>query len=142
MSVEPFIKPIVGGALIGLSASLLLLFQGRVFGISGVVSGILFPKKGDTAWRICVILGFLIAGLVFKFTSPDSLAGETASSWSRYVLAGLLVGIGTQLGSGCTSGHGVCGISRLSPRSIVATVTFMATGILTVWILRWMGGRP
>lgn len=140
MSVESFLRPFLGGALIGLSASLLLLLQGRVFGVSGIVSGILNPKKGDTAWRIAVLSGFVVAGVFFQAIEPSALVGETSGALLRYILAGLLVGFGTQLGSGCTSGHGVCGLSRLSPRSLAATLIFMAAGILTVLILRMLEG--
>lgn len=142
MSFENFLRPFLGGALIGLSASLLLLLQGRVFGISGIVSGVLAPKKGDTAWRLAVIAGFVVAGIVFQEIEPSALVGDTSGALLKYVLAGLLVGFGTQLGSGCTSGHGVCGLSRLAPRSLAATLTFMLAGILTVLALRIFEGAP
>lgn len=142
MSAQEFTQPLLGGVLIGVATSLFLWMQGRVFGVSGIFAGILFPKKGDAAWRVPILLGFLAAGLIIQFVNPSLLVGETSGSPVRYILAGLLVGFGTQLGSGCTSGHGVCGISRLSPRSLVATGTFMLVGMLTVGVIRWLGGLP
>ena len=126
---------LLGGALIGLAASILVLFNGRVFGISGLLSGTWSGAAGDKAWRWMALLGLAAAPWVYR------LAGETvpvvqSQPWVWVVVAGLLVGFGTRLGSGCTSGHGVCGLSRLSPRSLVATLTFMASGFLTVFVLR------
>jgi uncharacterized membrane protein YedE/YeeE len=140
MSLENLGGPLLGGVLIGLSASLLLLLKGRVFGVSGILAGVLSPKRGETAWRIAALAGLLVAGALFQIVSPELLVGETNGSASRYIIAGLLVGFGTQLGSGCTSGHGVCGISRLSPRSIVATVTFILVGMMMVALIRSVGG--
>lgn len=132
--------PILGGMLIGLSVSLLFLFEGRILGVSGIVAGTLMPRSGDFLWRVGVIFGFLSAGVLLAIFWPQSLMIEAQSSpILRYTLAGLLVGFGTQLGSGCTSGHGICGISRLSPRSLVATLTFMSMGILVVALLRALG---
>jgi uncharacterized membrane protein YedE/YeeE len=130
--IEQFGSPFVGGILIGLSASMLLLLKGRVFGVSGIVAGALYPKKGDTAWRVAALAGLVAAGLLSSFLEPELLVGSTTGAFGRYILAGLLVGFGTQLGSGCTSGHGVCGMSRMSPRSLVATITFISVGILVV----------
>ncbi|GHC55377.1 hypothetical protein GCM10010096_30380 [Alcaligenes pakistanensis] len=126
---------LLGGALIGLAASILVLFNGRVFGISGLLSGTWSGAAGDKAWRWMALLGLAAAPWVYR------LAGETvpvvqSQPWVWVVVAGLLVGFGTRLGSGCTSGHGVCGLSRLSPRSLVATLMFMASGFLTVFVLR------
>lgn len=126
---------LLGGALIGLAASILVLFNGRVFGISGLLSGTWSGAAGDKAWRWMALLGLAAAPWVYR------LAGETvpvvqSQPWIGVVVAGLLVGFGTRLGSGCTSGHGVCGLSRLSPRSLVATLMFMASGFLTVFVLR------
>jgi uncharacterized membrane protein YedE/YeeE len=141
MSLENMIWPLFGGVLIGLSASLLLLIQGRVFGVSGIIAGVLAPKSGDTAWRLSILAGFAVAGGVLFMLLPSAfnLTFTSSNSPLRYVVAGLLVGFGTQLGSGCTSGHGVCGISRLSPRSIVATMTFIFSGMLMVGALRYFG---
>ena len=140
MFYEAFGAALIGGILIGLSASLLLLLKGRVFGVSGILAGVICPKPNDTSWRVAALLGLISAGLLLNFFSPALLVGQTSDSNLRYVLAGLLVGFGTQLGSGCTSGHGVCGISRLSPRSIIATLTFILVGMLMVAVIRSVGG--
>ena len=126
---------LIGGAVIGLAATMLLLFNGRVFGISGILGRAVSPVSGDTnTWRYFAILGLILGGAFVGFLNPASFP-EIPYRPVAYVIAGLLVGIGTQLGSGCTSGHGVCGISRFSVRGIVATVTFMAAGIITVAII-------
>lgn len=138
--VEQFGAPLLGGALIGVSTSLLLLLKGRVFGVSGILAGVLSPQKGDTGWRVAALLGLLTAGVLLSNTAGHLLVGTTHGPMLRYVLAGLLVGFGTQLGSGCTSGHGVCGISRMSPRSIAATLTFIAVGMIMVAAIRSVGG--
>ena len=135
------IVSLIGGMLIGLSASLLLLFDGKIAGISGIVAGMLSPAKNDTLWRLVFVAGLLIGGLLLGFFSPQAFAIGITRSWGALALAGLLVGFGTRLGNGCTSGHGVCGISRVSPRSLIATMTFIATGALTVYIInRLFGG--
>jgi uncharacterized membrane protein YedE/YeeE len=131
--------PLLGGALIGLSASLLLLANGRVAGISGIVGSLLAPVRGDIAWRVSFLGGLLTGGLLLVWRLPSAFAAPSALSMGGAVLlvvAGLLLGFGSRLGNGCTSGHGVCGISRGSRRSIVATLTFMATGVLTVFLVR------
>ncbi|QDE84006.1 YeeE/YedE family protein [Myxococcus xanthus] len=131
--------PLLGGALIGLSASLLLLANGRVAGISGVVGSLLAPVRGDVAWRVLFFAGLLAGGLLLSWLRPGSFPAPSAPSAGGLWLlagAGLLVGFGSRLGNGCTSGHGVCGISRGSVRSIAATLTFMATGVLTVFLVR------
>jgi uncharacterized membrane protein YedE/YeeE len=140
MEINQLMMPLLGGMLIGFSASLLLLMQGRVFGISGILGGVLLPKKGDILWRIAVLLGFLGAGIILRIFLPESMAVDAKGSLGRMIVAGLLVGFGTQLGSGCTSGHGVCGISRLSPRSILATITFIGSGMMVVAVVRALGG--
>lgn len=116
---------LAGGALIGASASLLLMGEGRIAGISGIVSGIVADR-----WRLLFVVGLVLGGIVMRIFLPLSFGASTVSL-PVAIAAGLLVGVGTKLGSGCTSGHGVCGISRFSKRSIVATVTFMTTGVLT-----------
>jgi uncharacterized membrane protein YedE/YeeE len=140
MFVEQFGGALAGGVLIGLSTSLLLLLKGRIFGVSGILAGVLSPKAGDTSWRVAALLGLFSAGLVIQYFSPQLLVGNTTGTQTRYILAGLLVGFGTQLGSGCTSGHGVCGIGRMSPRSIVATTIFILAGMLMVAAIRSVGG--
>jgi uncharacterized membrane protein YedE/YeeE len=134
------ISSLIGGMLIGLSASALLLFDGKIAGISGIVGGILSPAKNDTLWRLLFVVGLLTGGFFFYHISPQSFEIGISRSTGALILAGLLVGFGSRLGNGCTSGHGVCGISRFSKRSILATVTFMATGILTVFIINHLLG--
>lgn len=129
---------LVGGVLIGLSASLLLLMSGRVAGISGIVSGLLLRKRGDVVWRVLFVAGLLSAGAVAAWLAPARI-GESPRGVLVLAIAGALVGIGTRVSNGCTSGHGVCGLSRFSARSFVATLTFMATGILTVLLVRLLG---
>jgi uncharacterized membrane protein YedE/YeeE len=126
----------VGGLLVGLSAAVLLLFNGRIAGISGIVGGLLQrPRAGDFAWRIAFTAGLIAAPVLYQLVAqlPES---RIDAEPGMLIVAGLLVGFGTRLGSGCTSGHGVCGLSRRSPRSLVATLTFMAAGFLTVFALR------
>ncbi|AYN22706.1 YeeE/YedE family protein [Alcaligenes aquatilis] len=124
-----------GGALVGLAASILVLFNGRVFGISGLLSGTWSGEAGDKGWRWMALLGLAAAPWLYRLLGESVPAVQT-QPWMWVVVAGLLVGFGTRLGSGCTSGHGVCGLSRLSPRSLVATLAFMASGFLTVFVLR------
>ena len=131
-----------GGLLIGAGVAVLLLLEGRVAGISGIVGGIFrgtFGEFGDAAWRIAFVLGLVAAPLLFAsvMALPES---RIDASPPLLALAGLLVGFGSRLGSGCTSGHGVCGLARLSPRSLAATLTFMAAGFATVFVLRHVLG--
>jgi uncharacterized protein len=126
---------LAGGVLIGLAAALLLLMNGRIAGISGIVGGLLRPVKGDIAWRLAFVFGLAASPAAYALFAPMPAAQIDAGS-GALVLAGLLVGVGTRYGSGCTSGHGVCGLSRLSPRSAAATATFMAAGFVTVYLLR------
>lgn len=135
------VSALVGGALIGLAASLFLLVNGRVAGISGLVSGLVTPVHGDRAVRLLFLAGLLAAGLLAGWLSPERLA-PSPSRLPWLAAAGLLVGFGTRVGGGCTSGHGVCGISRGSVRSVVATVIFMTTAVLTMVIARWCGVLP
>ena len=127
------VAALLGGALIGLAAVLLVLFNGRIAGISGIVGGLLPPRA--SGWRVAFVIGLLAAPWVYGLFAPVPAAASPAS-WPVLVLAGLLVGCGTRLGSGCTSGHGVCGLSRLSVRSLVATLCFMAAGFATVFVAR------
>ena len=116
------------------------MFHGRILGISGIISGLLRPKSGDRAWRMALILGLLTAPLLAALFFEIRPIVEVEADWLAVVIAGLLVGFGTQYGSGCTSGHGICGLSRLSPRSLVATVSFMTAGFLIVFVLRHVIG--
>lgn len=124
-----------GGLLIGLAAVVLVLVAGRIAGISGIVGGLTRPIKGDVAWRVAFVAGLLGAGLAFRAAGAFPEVQLDASK-GTLVLAGILVGFGTRLGSGCTSGHGVCGLSRLSPRALAATLAFMAAGFATVFVAR------
>jgi len=128
-----------GGALIGVAAAMFLLLNGRIAGISGVLGGLLKPVKGDITWRVAFIAGLVLAPLLYLLLA-EWPATQIDASWGALVLAGLLVGVGTRYGGGCTSGHGVCGLSRLSPRSAVATLVFMAAGFATVYAVRHLLG--
>jgi uncharacterized membrane protein YedE/YeeE len=132
------VSALLGGALIGLAASLLLFFTGRVAGISGIVGGLLRPEPGEGAWRATFIAGLLVGGAALLAFSPASI-GVPTRPFGALAASGLLVGFGARLGRGCTSGHGVCGISRLSPRSLIATATFMATGVAAASAMRILG---
>lgn len=125
---------LAGGILIGLATSIFLFFNGRIAGISGIVGGLLHPAKGDIGWRMAFVLGIILSPLSFGFAAalPD---GRIDARTMTLIAAGLLVGVGTRFGSGCTSGHGVCGLSRRSPRSIVATMSFMLAGFATVYVV-------
>lgn len=126
---------LAGGVLIGLAAALFVLLDGRVVGISGIVGGLLRPRGGDIGWRAAFIIGLLISPWLYKSVMP-SPAVIVNMPWPMLVIAGFLVGIGTRYGAGCTSGHGVCGIARLSPRSLVATAIFMATALFATYLMR------
>lgn len=130
---------LAGGALIGLAAALFVLLNGRIAGISGIVGGLLRPTRGDIAWRVAFLLGLLVAPVVHRAWAAVPEV-HIASEVPLLVIAGLLVGVGTRYGAGCTSGHGVCGLSRLSPRSAVATLAFMAAGFFTVFAVRHLLG--
>src|SRR5512135_3648105 len=119
------ISALLGGVLIGLSAATMLLLDGKIAGISGILGGVLKPTKGDTFWRVCFLVGLFAGGLTLRLLLANAYDFGIIRPYPMLVIAGLLVGFGTRLGSGCTSGHGVCGVSRLSPRSIVATGTFI-----------------
>lgn len=131
--------PLIGGMIIGLAVSIMLLWNGMVTGISGIIYGLLIPSKGDVLWRVLFILGLFIGGLIVKSINPFVFSGTLPTEQITVVIAGLLVGFGTVLGSGCTSGHGVCGISRLSPRSLVATIVFICAGVFAVAVFRKFG---
>lgn len=137
MSVTPF----VGGVVIGLAALALWFGNGRTAGVSGIVGGIVRPLRGDVAWRFAFVGGLVLAGALAHALRPSSI-GASPRPLALLAFSGLLVGAGSRLGSGCTSGHGVCGIGRGSRRSLAATLTFMTTGVLTVTLLRLWGVTP
>ena len=127
-----------GGVLLGIASAMMVLLSGRILGISGILGGLLAPRTGDMGWRLAFLLGMGAAPLVFAALMPPELLPVVRIDAIEPViaLAGVLVGLGTRYGSGCTSGHGVCGLSRLSPRSLIATLSFMAAGFATVYLLR------
>ena len=133
---------LIGGALIGLSAAVLLLFKGRIAGISGIAGGVILPEKGDIPWRILFLVGLVVGGVFYQLfgISPSVENIQPVTGKVGLILAGLLVGIGSALGTGCTSGHGICGLARRSFRSLVATLTFMLTAMITVFIVRHIVG--
>jgi uncharacterized membrane protein YedE/YeeE len=129
---------LAGGIILGLASAIFILVNGRILGISGILGGLMPPKGGDTFWRVAFILGLLTAPTVFHAVVPAEYitAPRIDAAELTVVAAGLLVGIGTRYASGCTSGHGVCGLSRLSPRSLVATASFMFAGFVMVYVMR------
>jgi uncharacterized membrane protein YedE/YeeE len=135
-----WIHALSGGVLIGIAVSLMLLWNGRATGISGIIYGAFRASKADLYWRLSFICGLLLGGALLANFSPQVFNTNLAPSDSTLVVAGLFVGFGTVLGSGCTSGHGICGISRWSMRSIVATLLFILSGVVTVMVFRKLGG--
>lgn len=128
---------LAGGVLLGIASAAFILLNGRVLGISGILGGLLTPRRGDTGWRLLFLLGLLLAPITLSAFAPGLInTPQIDASPIAVVAAGVLVGLGTRYGSGCTSGHGVCGLSRLSPRSLVATLAFMASGFATVFLVR------
>ena len=138
--LHSIIMAIIGGALIGSAASLLFLGVGKIAGISGVVGSLLRSGDDEKQWRILFLLGLLLGGVVLVFVAPSSIMAPNARSLAAVAFAGLLVGFGTRMGNGCTSGHGVCGLSRFSKRSLVATLSFMATGFATASLVHLFSG--
>jgi len=133
------VTSLAGGVLIGIAAAALLLINGRILGVSGILGGIVWPRAGDLGWRLAFVVGIVVSPSALKLvTSATPPVIDT--SIATLVASGLLVGIGTRLGAGCTSGHGICGISRLSPRSLVATAAFMLAGFATVFVARHVIG--
>lgn len=128
-------RSLAGGALIGLAAVLLVLMNGRIAGVSGVMGGLLHRARGDTAWRLAFLAGLIIAPVLYQAVAASPAINIEAGPLTL-IVAGLLVGVGTRFGAGCTSGHGVCGLSRRSPRSLAATAAFMASGFVTVFVVR------
>jgi uncharacterized protein len=127
---------LLGGVLIGLAATLLLWLNGRVAGVSGILNGVVFPQAGDVAWRVAFLIGLVAAGGLYMAVVPGAPSPRTEYPRLALIAAGLLVGFGTRMGSGCTSGHGVCGLGRLSLRSFAAVLTFMTTAIATTFLVR------
>jgi uncharacterized membrane protein YedE/YeeE len=128
---------LTGGILLGIASAAFILLNGRVLGISGIVGGLLAPRRGDIGWRLSFLLGLLRAPTALTLWAPGLIRAPRIDAGTlTLIAAGLLVGFGTRYGSGCTSGHGVCGLSRLSPRSLVATLAFMAAGFATVFVIR------
>jgi hypothetical protein len=126
---------LAGGIVLGIASALFILLNGRILGISGIVGGLLRPRAGDTGWRLAFVLGMLVAPTLYAvFAEP--ITARIDAGWGTLIVAGLLVGAGTRYASGCTSGHGVCGLSRLSPRSLAATLAFMGAGFVTVFLVR------
>lgn len=141
MRMETIIQSLIGGLLIGLSAAALLFFQGKIAGISSMLGGVISPAGRAGSWRWLFLAGLIAGGFLTFIFQPAAFALEINRSLPAVIAAGLLVGFGARLGQGCTSGHGVCGVGRLSLRSIVATVIFMALGAATVFVVnRWLGG--
>ena len=135
----PF-SALVGGGLIGLSAGFLLVTTGRITGISGIVAGMLVPASDGRLWRGSFVAGLILGCGLVRLISADAVPITIAASSAELLIAGLLVGFGTRLANGCTSGHGICGVARLSPRSILATLTFIASGAITVFMMRHVFG--
>ena len=135
------VSALIGGALIGASASMMLALNGRITGISGIVGGLIRRQRGEVSWRATFLAGLLVGGVLLALAYPRALPSASTTPLALTVVAGLLVGFGTQLGGGCTSGHGVCGISRFSKRSILATMTFMATGALAAFVVQHVLAR-
>ncbi len=140
MVLPALLLPLLGGVLIGVSALLLLWLCGRVAGVSGIVGGLLGASRGDRVWRLAFVGGLVLGGVVLRMLAPTSVPTGLPHAWPVVVLAGVLVGFGAARANGCTSGHGVCGLGRRSPRSLVAVLTFMATGIITALLRPWLGG--
>jgi uncharacterized membrane protein YedE/YeeE len=139
LAFSPF-PALLGGIMLGIAATLYILLHGRILGISGIISGLLSPKPGDVNWRLILVLGIVSAPFWAAFLFGIHTKSVIDADWSAIVVAGLLVGFGANYGSGCTSGHGICGLSRLSPRSLVATSTFMGAGFLIVFVIRHVLG--
>ncbi|MFM6927128.1 MAG: YeeE/YedE family protein [Bdellovibrio sp.] len=138
--MQSILWALAGGALIGVAASMMLIFNGRVTGISGIANGLLTYVKGDYLWRAAFVAGLVVGGVVLGASHPEFFVNTTNRSDVMIALAGIIVGFGTVLGSGCTSGHGVCGMSRMSPRSFIATIVFMMVGMITATALKYLMG--
>lgn len=141
VNLDSWTRAAIGGGMIGLAAALMIVFNGRIAGISGVLGGLVLDRAGaETPWRTLFLAGLILGALLISLLRPDLAETTMQTGWAGMIAAGLVVGYGTRMGSGCTSGHGVCGIARLSRRSLVATGSFMAAGFLTVFVLRHLLG--
>ena len=138
MEFSPTLSALIGGSLIGLSVTLMLLFNGRVTGISGILAAGLANRNRDGLWRWMFLAGLLAGGILIQRLQPELFVNVTDRSFILVLIAGFLVGYGTVMGSGCTSGHGICGLSRFSIRSLIATISFMTFGFLTVQLVRYL----
>ncbi len=138
--LSDLLAALAGGLLIGVAAAFMMVFSGRIAGISGIVGGLVPPRPGDTDWRAAFLVGLLGGGVLLRLIYPEAFPSALTAPTTTLVAAGLLVGYGARLGNGCTSGHGVCGIGRTSRRSLVATAVFLSTGMLTVFIHRHLLG--
>ena len=139
MDWHQIVRPLAGGALIGIAAAARLVLTGKTAGVSGIVDGVLRGERGEWGWKAAFALGLISGGIVLRFAMAEALPTSAPRSLPLVAAGGLLVGFGARLGGGCTSGHGVCGIGRLSRRSIVGTLVFMAAGVATVFLLRRLG---
>lgn len=141
VNVDSWTRAAIGGGMIGLAAALMIIFNGRIAGVSGVLGGLVLDRKSsETPWRALFLGGLMLGAMLVMLARPDLAGAALKTGWVGMIAAGLIVGFGTRMGSGCTSGHGVCGIGRLSQRSIVATCTFMVAGFVTVFVLRHVLG--
>lgn len=141
VDLQSWARAAAGGALIGLAAALMIVLNGRIAGVSGVLGGLVLDRKREEQpWRAVFLGGLMLGALIVMVALPQLASGELKTGWVGMIAAGLIVGFGTRMGSGCTSGHGVCGIGRLSQRSIVATLTFMGAGFVTVFVMRHLLG--
>lgn len=138
MSFTPW-SALTGGVVIGIAAAMFILLNGRIAGISGIVGGLLRPQQGDSLWRVLFVAGMVLAPVGWLIFAQLPVI-QIDADYPLLIIAGLIVGVSTRYGAGCTSGHGVCGISRLSPRSVIATLAFMGTGFITVYIMRHLIG--
>jgi len=138
--MHDFLLAAIGGGLIGAAASMLLLFNGRIAGVSGITGSLFFTNNTDTKWRWAFLAGLLMSGAILAVVSPDVIQVSDGRSLIWMPMAGIIVGFGTRMGNGCTSGHGVCGITRLSIRSILATVFFLGTGMLVATTIQYVEG--
>lgn len=140
MAEFSFLSAFSGGILIGIASVLMFLGIGRITGISGIVGGMLSGEAGQRMWRLVFVLSLVVGGAIYPWVWGQPLPVELASPWFVYAIAGLLVGVGTRIGSGCTSGHGICGVARFSARSLVATLTFILTAVITQTLFSVLAG--